>query len=197
MAIDLVIGLGNPGPQYAQTRHNVGFEVAAEVLRRRGREEWMRRFECELAVIAPGRMVVVARPLSYMNRSGAAALRLLTEFEVQAQDMLVVVDDVDLPLGTLRLRVSGGPGTHNGLRDLCDAIGTGYPRLRVGVGGAEPEVDLAEYVLSPFSQIEQPRADAAVQRAADAIDVALLDGLEKAMNTFNRPPIADELRVKS
>ena len=197
MAIDLVLGLGNPGPQYAQTRHNVGFEVAAEVLRRRGREEWMHRFECELAVIAPGRMVVVARPLSYMNRSGAAALRLLAEFEVQAQDMLVVVDDVDLPLGTLRLRVSGGPGTHNGLRDLCDALGTGFPRLRVGVGGAEEGVELADFVLSPFSPDERPRADAAVQRAADAVDVVLRDGFERAMNQYNRPAIADELRVKS
>ncbi len=192
MAIDLVLGLGNPGPQYAGTRHNVGFEVAAEVLRRRGREEWMQRFSCELAVIAPGRMVVVARPLSYMNRSGTAARRLLAEFEVRAQDTLVVVDDVDLPLGTVRIRVSGGPGTHNGLRDLCDALGTGFPRLRVGVGGAEEGVDLADFVLSPFSQIEQPRADAAVQRAADAIDFALRDGLEKAMNTFNHPPIADD-----
>ncbi len=192
MAIDLVLGLGNPGPQYAGTRHNVGFEVAAEVLRRRGREEWMQRFSCELAVIAPGRMVVVACPLSYMNRSGTAARRLLAEFEMPAENMLVVVDDVDLPLGVLRLRVSGGPGPHNGLRDLCDALGTGFPRLRVGVGGAEEGVDLAECVLSPFSQIQRPRADAAVQRAADAVDVALRDGLEPAMNIFNRPPKADD-----
>lgn len=166
--------------------------MAAEVLRRRGREEWMQRFSCELAVIAPGRMVVVACPLSYMNRSGTAARRLLAEFEMPAENMLVVVDDVDLPLGVLRLRVSGGPGTHNGLRDLCDALGTGFPRLRVGVGGAEEGVDLAEYVLSPFSQIQRPRADAAVQRAADAVDVALRDGLEPAMNIFNRPPKADD-----
>jgi len=165
MAIDLVLGLGNPGPQYAGTRHNVGFEVAAEVLRRRGREEWMRRFSGELRVIAPGRMVVIARPLVYMNRSGAAARRLLAEFEMQAENMLVVVDDVDLPLGALRTRVSGGPGTHNGLRD---------------------------HVLSPFSPDEKNRADAAVQRAADAVEVALRDGLERAMNTYNRPPKADD-----
>ena len=197
MAINLVLGLGNPGAQYAGTRHNVGFEVAAEVLHRRGRGEWIEQFSCELAVIAPARMVVVARPLSYMNRSGAAALRLLREFEVQAENMLVVVDDVDLPLGALRLRVSGGPGTHNGLRDLCDAVGTGFPRLRIGVGGAEDGIDLAQYVLAPFSPNERPRADAAVQRAADAVEVSMRDGLERAMNTYNRPPTADELRVKS
>ena len=186
MAIDLVLGLGNPGPQYAGTRHNVGFEVAAEVLRRRGREEWMQRFPCELAVIAPGRMVVVARPLVYMNRSGTAARRLLAEFEVQAENMLVVVDDVDLPLGVLRLRASGGPGTHNGLRDLCDALGTGFPRLRIGVGGADRGADLAEYVLAQFSPDEQALAAAAVRRAADAVEVAMRDGLGRAMNTYNR-----------
>ena len=186
MAIDLVLGLGNPGVQYAGTRHNVGFEVAAEVLRRRGRGEWMERFSCELGVIAPARMVVVARPLSYMNRSGAAALGLLRELEMRVANMLVVVDDVDLPLGALRLRVSGGPGTHNGLRGLCDAVGTGFPRLRVGVGGAEEGIDLAQYVLAPFTPNEQPRAAAAVQRAADAVEVAIRDGLERAMNTYNR-----------
>ena len=186
MAIDLVLGLGNPGAQYAGTRHNVGFEVAAEVLRRRGRGTWMERFSCELAVISPGRMVLVARPLSYMNRSGTAARRLLAELDVRVEDMLVIVDDVDLPLGALRLRISGGPGTHNGLRDLCDALGTGFPRLRVGVGGGDPEVDLAEHVLTPFSPDEQAQAAAAVWRAADAVEVAIRDGLERAMNTYNR-----------
>ena len=186
MAVDLVLGLGNPGGQYAGTRHNVGFEVAAEVLRRRGREKWMERFSCELAVIAPHRMVVIARPLSYMNRSGSAARLLLAELDVRIEDMLVVVDDVDLPLGALRLRVSGGPGTHNGLRDLWDALGTGFPRLRVGVGGGDPEVDLAEYVLAPFSPDEQAQAAAAVRRAADAVEFAIRDGLDRAMNTYNR-----------
>lgn len=192
MAIDLVLGLGNPGAQYAGTRHNVGFEVVAEVLQRRGRGKWIARSSYELAVIAPGRMVAVARPLSYMNRSGAAALRVLRELEMQAANMLVVVDDVDLPLGALRLRASGGPGTHNGLRDLCDAVGSGFPRLRVGVGGAEEGIDLAQYVLAPFSPNERPRADAAVRRAADAVEAAIRDGLERAMNIYNRPPMADE-----
>ena len=192
MAIDLVLGLGNPGAQYAGTRHNVGFEVVAEVLQRGGRGKWIERSSYELAVIAPGRMVAVARPLSYMNRSGAAALRVLRELEMQAAHMLVVVDDVDLPLGALRLRSSGGPGTHNGLRDLCDAVGTGFPRLRIGVGGAEERIDLAQYVLAPFSPNERPRADAAVQRAADAVEVAIRDGLERAMNIYNRPPTADQ-----
>jgi PTH1 family peptidyl-tRNA hydrolase len=100
--------------------------------------------------------------------------------------MLVVVDEVDLPLGAQRLRISGGPGTHNGLRDLCDALGTGFPRLRVGVGGGDFEVDLAEHVLAPFSPDEQARAIAAVRRAADAVEVALRDGLERVMNIYNR-----------
>jgi PTH1 family peptidyl-tRNA hydrolase len=197
MAVDLILGLGNPGAQYVGTRHNVGFEVVAEVSRRWGRGKWIERFSCDLAVVAPGRMVVIARPLSYMNRSGTAARRLLAELDIRAEDMLVVVDDVDLPLGALRLRFSGGPGTHNGLRDLCDALGTGFPRLRVGVGGGDPELDLAEHVLSPFSPDEQPLAAAAVRRASDAVEVAIREGLERAMNTYNRPPGADEMRVKS
>ena len=186
MAVDLVLGLGNPGAQYAGTHHNVGFEVAAEVWRRRGLGEWTQRSSCELGIITPGRVAIVARPLVYMNRSGDAALRLLEELESRAENMLVVVDDVDLLLGVLRLRPSGGPGTHNGLRNLCDAVGTGFPRLRVGVGGAGEGMDLAQYVLSPFSASEQSRADAAIQRAADAVEVAMRDGLERAMNIYNR-----------
>jgi PTH1 family peptidyl-tRNA hydrolase len=102
--------------------------------------------------------------------------------------MLVVVDDVDLPLGTIRLRTSGGPGTHNGLRDLCEKLGTGFPRLRVGVRGSGPSGDLADYVLSPFVGAEADQAAVAVARSADAVESALRDGFERAMNRFNRPP---------
>ena len=150
MRIDLVLGLGNPGEEYARTRHNAGFDVLAEVLRRRGRGGWLTRPGCELAVVTPGRMVVLARPLTYMNRSGGPAAELLTRFGFDPQNMLVVVDDIDLPLGKLRLRPQGGPGTHNGLRDLCEALGKDFPRLRVGIRGAVVDGDLADYVLGRF-----------------------------------------------
>lgn len=188
MAIELVLGLGNPGDRYAQTRHNVGYDVVAEVLRRRGRGPWVARLSSELAVITPGRLVVLARPLGFMNRSGLAAEELLAHFGFKTEDMLVVVDDVDLPLGSLRLRKSGGPGTHNGLRDLCDRVGSGFPRLRVGVRGEEPWTNLADYVLASFTDREQDRVLETVHRAADAVEATLLEGLEPAMNRFNRSP---------
>jgi PTH1 family peptidyl-tRNA hydrolase len=104
------------------------------------------------------------------------------------ESMLVVVDDIDLPLGSIRLRKSGGPGTHNGLRDLCDKVGDRFPRLRVGVRGAELSGDLADYVLSPFIGTESEAADGVVVRAADAVEAAVRGGFERAMNEFNRPP---------
>jgi len=188
MAVDLVLGLGNPGEAYASTRHNVGFDVLAEVVQRRGRGEWLSRPGCEVAVITPGRMVVLARPLMFMNRSGGAAAALLSDFELDPQNMLVVVDDIDLPLGTLRLRARGGPGTHNGLRDLCEALGPDFPRLRVGIRGAVVDDDLADYVLGRFAPDESARAAEAIDRAADAVERVLQIGVEQAMNTTNRRP---------
>jgi len=188
MTVDLVLGLGNPGEAYSSTRHNVGFDVLAELLRRRGRGEWLTRPGCEVAVITPGRMVVLARPLLYMNRSGGPAAALLADLGLAPQNMLVVVDDIDLPLGTLRLRAQGGPGTHNGLRNLCEALGTGFPRLRVGVRGAIVKGDLADYVLGRFDGDETDLAEGTIQRAADAVESTLRLGVERTMNTVNRQP---------
>lgn len=192
MTIKLVLGLGNPGEEYADSRHNVGFRVVEDVARRHGVGAWIDRCSSELAVIAVGRIVVLARPQTFMNRSGEAARRLLTELDVEPESMLVVVDDIDLPLSSLRLRRSGGPGTHNGLRDLCEKVGTGFPRLRVGVGGENLSGDLADYVLSPFSDTEAGAALDTIERAADAVEMALRDDFEKAMNVHNRPPATDK-----
>jgi PTH1 family peptidyl-tRNA hydrolase len=188
MTVDLVLGLGNPGVKYAHTRHNVGFDVVAEVLRRSGRGEWLARPGCELAVITPGRMVVLGRPLAYMNRSGEAAAALLDLFEFGPRNLLVVVDDIDLPLGALRLRARGGPGTHNGLRDLCETVGTDFRRLRVGIRGSEVSGNLADYVTGPFDADERDVATAAILDAADAVESVLRVGVERAMNTVNRQP---------
>ncbi len=186
MAIDLILGLGNPGSRYAHTRHNVGFDVAEQLRRRRGRGPWLEAEWYQLAVIWRQGLVAVARPLQFMNRSGEAAERLLRELEIGPEAMLVVVDDIDLPLGALRLRSSGGPGTHNGLRDLCDRLGESFARLRVGVRGETIEGDLADYVTAPFEPAEAPVARAAVERAADAVESVLTRGLERAMGQFNR-----------
>jgi len=186
MPVDLVVGLGNPGEEYAGTRHNVGFDVAAAVLRRRGSGDWLLRPECELAVITPGRFVVLARPLSYMNRSGGVVRFLLAEFGIDPSRMLVVVDDIDLPLGALRLRPRGGPGTHNGLRDICRTTGTDFPRLRVGIRGAEVSGDLADFVTGSFDADEVETARSAILSAAGAVEQVLEIGVERAMNTVNR-----------
>lgn len=186
MSVDLVVGLGNPGVKYAGTRHNVGFDVLAEVQRRRGRGRWLVRPECELAVITPGRFVVLARPLSFMNRSGGVIQFLLAEYGLDASRVLVVVDDIDLPLGALRLRPRGGPGTHNGLRDICRVVGTDFPRLRVGIRGTAIAGDLADYVLAPFAGDEFGRVRTAIDSAADAVESVLRFGVAQTMNTCNR-----------
>jgi len=188
MAIEIVLGLGNPGEDYVDTRHNVGFRVVEEVARRRGVRGWIEAPSNELATVFVGRLIVLARPQTFMNRSGVAASWILGEFEATPEAMLVVVDDIDLPLASLRLRRSGGPGTHNGLRDLCEKIGSGFPRLRVGVRGDDVSGDLADYVLSPFSGAEVAAAEAAVMTAADAVESAVKDGFEAAMNMYNRSP---------
>jgi PTH1 family peptidyl-tRNA hydrolase len=131
-------------------------------------------------------MVVLARPLAFMNRSGGVAERVLADLEMEPRNMLVVVDDIDLPLGAIRLRARGGPGTHNGLRDICRAVGTDFPRLRVGIRGSEVSHDLADYVTGPFAAEEREVAAAAIERAADAVESVLRVGVERAMNTVNR-----------
>ena len=189
--IELVVGLGNPGERYAATRHNMGFLVVDAVAGRLGAAPWARFNCCELTSAPMGVRLLLAKPLCYMNRSGAAVAWLLDHLDLTLPQMLVVVDDVDLALGSLRLRRSGGPGTHNGLRDVCDRVGGSFPRLRLGVRGGAGWQDLADYVLSPFAEDELPLARLLVGRAADAVVAALHDGLETAMLRHNRPAPAD------
>lgn len=185
-SIELVIGLGNPGESYAATRHNIGFRVVDEMAGRHADCDWMRRALSEVTTARLGPRLVLAKPITYMNRSGEAVDRLLDLLDIEPAQMLVVVDDIDLPLGVLRLRRSGGPGTHNGLRDVCDRVGRGFPRLRVGVRGSDPIGDLADYVLSPFTDAEQRHLPELVASAADAVETAIVDGLDSAMGRYNR-----------
>jgi PTH1 family peptidyl-tRNA hydrolase len=184
--IELVVGLGNPGECYATTRHNMGFLVVDALAGRLGAAPWSRRSLCELTSAPLGARLLLAKPLSYMNRSGAAVAWLLDHLDLTPPQMLVVVDDVDLALGSLRLRRSGGPGTHNGLRDVCDRVGGSFPRLRLGGRGGAGWQGLAEYVTSPFDDDERPVAEQLVSRAADAVEASVRDGLEQAMARFNR-----------
>ena len=183
----IVVGLGNPGDGYANTRHNVGFAVANRLAKRARADFGIKAADSRIAEGSLGDIkVAIARPQTFMNDSGRALTKLLDRYRLEPKDAIVVFDDVDLPLGTIRIRQSGSSGTHNGMRSIVGAIGEGFPRIRVGVAPAEPrEVpDLAEYVLSSFDQDEKAVAEKAMDRAAEAVEVALRD-LARAMNQFN------------
>ena len=175
----LVAGLGNPGAKYRGTRHNVGFEVIDLLAARHGLV-----FEAAPADAMMARWrraedgVLLVKPLTYMNISGAAVSALLRFFKIPPGDALIVTDDVNLPLGRLRMRGSGSEGGHNGLRSIADHLGSiDYPRLRIGVGRGDTRRDLADHVLARFDPDEQPGIEAAIARAADAVEVWLADGL--------------------
>ncbi len=179
--------------EYEATRHNIGFQIVDVVAKRLRAGRWERRFLSDVAAAGRGRRVWLAKPRTYMNRSGSAVAELTAGLGVPPSAALIVVDDVDLPLGRIRIRPSGGPGTHNGLRDIVAAVGTGFPRLRAGVGreGA-PSGDLADFVLAPFEDDEAQRAERLIERAADAVTISVFDGLERAMNRFNRTPLMQQ-----
>jgi peptidyl-tRNA hydrolase, PTH1 family len=187
--VKLVAGLGNPGREYTGTRHNVGFEVM-DLLARRHHLQWPVRLDgpsVEARWRRPDADVLVVKPLTYMNLSGRAVGELMRFYKIDLPDMLVVTDDVNLPLGRLRARASGSEGGHNGLRSIAESLGTvDYARLRVGVGRGDERRDLADHVLARFEPDEQAGIEDAIARAADAVEVWISDGLARVMNTFNR-----------
>lgn len=181
----LVVGLGNPGPKYRDTRHNVGFWVIDELAARWQVNEGWRERDDALFVRRPGGSVLV-KPLTFMNLSGFAVSKLRQFFQVEPADLLVIVDEVALPLGRLRARAHGSAGGHNGLKSVIEQLGTtAFPRLRIGVGRGDARRDLADHVLSKFDPDERDTIQAATLRAADAAEMFIADGIERVMNTFN------------
>jgi PTH1 family peptidyl-tRNA hydrolase len=183
--VKLVVGLGNPGPQYRDTRHNVGYWVVDEIATRWHLDKaWRERDEALIAKKAGGSALV--KPLTFMNLSGFAVSRLRQFYQVEPHDVLVIVDEVALPLGRLRARARGSAGGHNGLKSLIEQLGTTeFPRLRIGVGRGDSRRDLADHVLSKFDPDERDTIEAATLRAADAAEMFVSDGIERVMNTFN------------
>ncbi len=184
----LLVGLGNPGPQYRDTRHNVGFWVVDEIARRWGvSDSWRERFDAlTVRGLTAGEIALVAKPLTFMNLSGFAVSKLSQYFQIEAADTLVIVDEVALPLGRLRARRAGSAGGHNGLKSIVEQLGTNaFPRLRLGVGRGDDRRDLADHVLSKFEPAERATIEAAVLRAADAAEMFVAEGIERVMNTFN------------
>ena len=184
----LVVGLGNPGSQYDGTRHNAGFAVADELARRGGFAIQRVKFKALTAAAqVGGQGVLVMKPVTYMNLSGEAVGEAARFYKLAPDHVLVVSDDVDLPLGKLRLRVGGSAGGHNGLKSIIQHLGSDqFPRLKVGVGGKpHPDYDLADWVLGKLQGEDKKVMDEAVKRAADAVECFLKDGPQKAMNQFN------------
>lgn len=186
----LVVGLGNPGPEYAETRHNAGFRIAERLAVRHGialaRE---RRFLGRFGQGAVcGVATAVLEPHTWMNLSGRAVLAAVDALPIGdlTQDLLVVYDDLDLPFGRLRIRPGGGAGGHNGLSDIQDRLRrSDFPRLRFGIGRPPPGDDPVEYVLAPFDAGERAALDTHLELAADAVEAILRDGVASAMNRFN------------
>jgi PTH1 family peptidyl-tRNA hydrolase len=185
MAIAAVVGLGNPGPEYAATRHNVGFRVVEELARRMRAATWKHEYRSLVTRRPRGAALLLARPQTFMNLSGEAFTALCRGEALLPSQVLVVVDDVELPLGQLRLRASGGPGSHNGLRSIAEHVGEGFPRLRLGIRGAQPWQDLADYVLAVFDADEGTAVEAMICRGADCVEEALRLGIPRASTHFN------------
>lgn len=179
-----IVGLGNPGTEYSGTRHNVGFDVVDELARRWKAKLTKWKSVADRAVVKDHDVVLV-KPRTYMNDSGRAVSAMMTFLKILPQDVLVVVDEVQLPLGKLRIRRSGSAGGHNGLKSVIQHVGQDFPRLRIGVDRGHPDWDLSDRVLSRFPPHEQPVVNLAVNRAADAAETFLSDGLQVAMNRFN------------
>ena len=189
----LIVGLGNPGPRYRDTYHNVGFDVVDTLARRHAVA-----FGSSPADALTARVrgledeVWLAKPLTFMNLSGRAVADLLRFYKIAPPDLLAVVDDVALPTGRLRIRRRGSAGGHNGLKSIVECLGTDeFPRLRVGVGRGDPRRDLADHVLTRIPAAERVALEAAVERAADAADTFIARGIEAVMNEYNRDPSPD------
>jgi peptidyl-tRNA hydrolase, PTH1 family len=194
--VKLIVGLGNPGKEYRETRHNVGFMVADE-LARRHQLQW---------AMAPGQVPetfvakrfgepswLVAKPLTFMNRSGEAVAALTRYYGIGTADLLIVVDEAALPFTRLRARARGSAGGHNGLKSVIAGLGsTEFPRLRLGVGRGDARRDLADHVLAKFEKGEQADLETLIARAADAAEMFAVADIEKVMRTYNPDPTEPE-----
>ncbi|MCA6096514.1 aminoacyl-tRNA hydrolase [Streptomyces cinnamoneus] len=187
----LIVGLGNPGPEYAGNRHNVGFMVAdllAERMRAKFKAHKARAQVVEGRLGAPGpssRRVVVAKPMSFMNLSGGPTAALRDFYKVPVERIVAVHDELDIDFGQLRLKLGGGDNGHNGLKSITKAMGPDYCRVRFGIGRPPGRMQVADFVLKDFSSTERKDLAFEVDRAADAVETLIVDGLERAQGTYN------------
>ena len=182
----LIVGLGNPGRKYARNRHNVGFLCLDRLAQAHGLSFTRRRAKACLTLGKIAEVeVILAKPLTYMNLSGQAVRQLVTFYKLSLEDILVIYDDLDLPLGTIRLRPEGGSGGHKGIRSIIEALGgQAFPRLRVGIG-RPPDNDAVSYVLSDLPADEQITLESVYKKVVAAVELFLREGIEAAMNAYN------------
>ncbi len=182
-----IVGLGNPGTKYTETRHNIGFILIDHLSETLHIPVKQKKWD---SLIGRGQIgskeVLLAKPLTYMNRSGSAVLQIVQFYKIPVQNLLVVHDDMDLPLGRIKIVRSGGPGGHNGVVSIIEALGTQeFPRLKVGIGRPLPQQKPEQYVLEPFSSPEKPILEEIIKEAEKASEVILEQGIDMAMNMFN------------
>ena len=182
----LIVGLGNPGRRYAHNRHNVGFQCLDRLAQAHGLSFSRRRAKASLVLGKRADVgVVLAKPLTYMNLSGQAVRPLVSFYKLSLEDILVIYDDLDLPLGTIRLRPEGGSGGHKGMRSIIEVLGSqAFPRLRVGIG-RPPGNDAVSYVLSDFTADEQITLESVYERVVATVELFLREGIKAAMNGYN------------
>ncbi|MEU0073148.1 aminoacyl-tRNA hydrolase [Streptomyces sp. NPDC006332] len=188
----LIVGLGNPGPEYAANRHNVGFMVADLLAERMG-GRFKRAGKAQAQVVegrigppGPGnRRVVLAKPMSYMNLSGGPVNALKDFYKVPVANIVAVHDELDIDYGTLRLKLGGGDNGHNGLKSMTKVMGAEYHRVRFGIGRPPGRMQVADFVLKDFSGAERKELDYFVDRASDAVEALVIEGLERAQSTYN------------
>ncbi|MCC9710125.1 aminoacyl-tRNA hydrolase [Streptomyces sp. MNU76] len=188
----LIAGLGNPGPEYAANRHNVGFMVA-DLLAERVGGRFKRAGKAQAQVVegrigppGPGnRRVILAKPMSYMNLSGGPVTALRDFYKVPVGNIVAIHDELDIDYGTLRLKFGGGDNGHNGLKSMTKAMGSDYHRVRFGIGRPPGRMQVADFVLKDFSTTERKELDYFVDRAADAVECLVIEGLERAQGTYN------------
>ncbi len=184
----IIVGLGNPGTQYRMSRHNIGFQVVDRIAQISHISVRTRRFSSAYGTgCIDSRQVILFKPMTFMNRSGEAVKKATDFFHLGMEDLVVVHDDLDLPFGRLRFKRRGGDGGHQGIRSIIERMGgNNFLRLKVGIGRPPQGLDAADYVLETFDRIEQSLLDQILPQAAESLKVMLLEGLESAMNQFQK-----------
>lgn len=194
-----IIGLGNPGRFYLRTRHNVGYSFIKRVAEERGVKLKRRKLRARVAEIKRGgEDLVLVQPTTYMNQSGLAVRDILEKYRVRSEQMLIVYDDLDIPLGQIRVRKEGSAGSHKGMRSVIEELGTQvFPRIRIGVGPLADRAKAVRFVLSPFAAEEWPKLEEGLNKAREALNLILEGRIEQAMSMFNQRETVQRRQEKS